>query len=110
MTKVKWPSFENGQGLNAEDLNNMVNATKEVYDSLENTKTDFNKRIDNFYGKLIEIFGIFVAIFSFIIVGAQSTLNCCGGFWDRLSCSAAIFIPITITLVILVILTHKLRR
>lgn len=104
------PRFKDGQVLHAEELNKAMEAIDQIYDSSENIKNEFNKRIDNFYGKLIEIMGIFIAIFSFIILGIQLSVSCAGSFGERISCSSTIFIPITLVLVLLIILTHKLKR
>lgn len=117
MVKIKLPRFNDGDILHAQPLNEAIEQIEKVYDSVEDTKQEiqavkrgFNKRIDNFYGKLIEIFGIFIAIFSFIIVGLQTSLSCKGDFYSRLACSTATFIPIVVVLVILILLIHHLKR
>jgi len=55
-----------------------------------------NQKLDGFYGKLIEIFGLFIAVFSFIIAGIQVATKATGGFWNILAFSCGVFIPITL--------------
>jgi len=117
MTKLKLPRFQDGDILHAQPLNEAIEQIEKVYITVEDTKQEvqevkkgFNKRIDNFYGKLIEIFGIFIALFSFIMVGLQVSLSCKEDFYSRLYCSTATFIPIAAVLVILILLIHHLKR
>ena len=94
----------------AREIESLHDSTIKIQKDLNIKTDDFNKRINNFYGKLIEIFGIFVAIFSFIILAIQSSLTCSGDWKSRLACSSSIFIPVTIVLIILILLTHYLKR
>lgn len=103
MEKKKLPRFKDGQVLNAADLNKFS-------EEIENTRDNFDKKIDNFYGKLIEIFGVFIALFSFIILGINASFKCEGDFIDKLVCSSAIFLPITLVMIILVLIVHYLKR
>ncbi|WP_339925803.1 hypothetical protein [uncultured Cyclobacterium sp.] len=115
-TKLK-EDFVIGGQFTAENANEINRGINEAFDELEllekRLKSDrktFNKRVDNFYGKIIEIFGIFIAIFSIITVAAQSSFKCEGNFITRLFCSASIFIPIIISLIVLILLVHFLKR
>lgn len=68
----------------------------------------FENKLENFYSKQIELFGIFIAIFSFIIAGIQISSKAEGTFIDKLSTSTAIFLPITICIVVLFVLIKKI--
>ena len=70
----------------------------------------FENKLENFYSKQIELFGIFIAIFSFIIAGIQISSKAEGTFIEKLSTSTAIFLPITICIVILFALIKKIIK
>lgn len=67
--------------------------------------TQLNKRLDDFYGKIIEIVGIFIAVFSFIIAGIQISFKIEGHtFIEKLLNSFVIFLPITICIIVLLLM------
>jgi hypothetical protein len=101
LTKVK-KEFWEYQELLVESKNDM----DIVEDDLNDKIKKIDNKIDQQYGKFIEILGIFIAIFAFIIVGIQSSFRIEGDFLDRLLYSTSIFIPITLVLVILILLTR----
>ncbi|WP_425077925.1 hypothetical protein [Psychroserpens sp. S379A] len=70
----------------------------------------FEKRLENFYSKQIELFGLFIAIFSFIIAGIQIAANVEGTFIEKLATSAAIFIPLTLCIVVLFVLIRNIIK
>ncbi len=91
---------------NHEEFNKLESAIFQTNLEIRN----INKRLDNFYGKMIEIFGIFVAIFSFVLIGGKTALTCNGAWLERTSCSTSIFLPIALVLVLLLYVSHKLKR
>ncbi len=70
----------------------------------------FEKRLENFYSKQIELFGLFIAIFSFIIAGIQIAAKIEGSFIEKLATSAAIFLPLTLCIVVLFVLINKIIK
>lgn len=67
-------------------------------------------RIDNFYSKIIEIVGIFIAIFSFIIASIHISFKAEGTFFEIIVKSSAIFIPLTISIGLLLIMIKLVIR
>jgi len=57
--------------------------------------------LEGFYGKIIEIFGLFIAIFSFIIAGIQIAAKLEGSPTEMLGKSLALFAPLTLCIVVL---------
>lgn len=93
-----------------DDFNNKLEKTNELFQSklAENERTikkihNLDKRIDNFYSKIIEIVGVFIAIFSFIIAGIQISFKAEGTFEEILLKSSAIFLPILVSIIILLV-------
>jgi len=113
MAKIKKPKLSGKQHphiISGQYQKETYEAIEKAYDHLNDISDTFHKRIDNFYGKIIEIFGIFIAIFALVILGTGTALTCTGGFQERLLCATAVFIPITVALIILVVLVHCLKR
>jgi hypothetical protein len=82
----------------------IVTSKVEMVETL-NKVQQLNKRLDDFYGKIIEIVGIFIAVFSFIIAGIQISFKIEGAtFIDKLINSCAIFIPIMFCIIILLLM------
>lgn len=78
--------------------------------ALEAQQKQVTDRLEGFYGKLIEIFGLFIAIFSFIIAGIQVAVKQAGSFWEQLATSAAVFIPVTVCIAVLLLLIRWTSR
>jgi len=88
-------------------INKTFNEIKDIDEKIKNIKEEFYDVRENFYTKEIEIFGIFVAIFSFIIIGftqIPSVVKAENSWIVNLSNASAIFIPLTIVLVILIVM------
>lgn len=77
---------------------------------LEKKTKKFQNKLDGFYSRQIEIFGIFIGIFSFIIAGIQISINVGGNFWEKLLSSAAIFIPILICIFLFMLMVKWIIR
>lgn len=80
-----------------EESENQINNTLDRVEKL-------NNRIESFYAKIIEIVGIFIAVFAIIIAGIQISFKAEGSFAEVLLKSAAIFLPIVMSLGILILL------
>lgn len=85
------------------EFDKKVEDAQQVFRAVEQKQNDLNNKLEGFYGKMIEIFGLFIAIFSFIIAGIQIAAKADGGFWEKLGTSAAIFIPVTLCIVVLLL-------
>lgn len=86
-----------------------------IHDSrieLERKANEFNTKLESFLSRQVELFGIFIAIFSFILAGIQFAGNAPinAGFWDKLANGFSIFIPITVCIVILLSLIRFIIR
>jgi hypothetical protein len=111
MDKLKRPPT--GQKITAADFYAAIDHINEAIDRVEavNKKhAEFESKLDNFYSKQIELFGLFIAIFSFLIAGIQMAAKSEGTFWNRLSTSGAIFIPIIISICILFYLIRRILK
>lgn len=82
--------------LSEERINELLKSLK----NFDKKNAAFKNKLENFYSKQIELFGIFIAIFSFIIAGIQISSKVEGTFIDKLSTSIAIFLPITFCIVV----------
>jgi hypothetical protein len=82
----------------------------ELTTSIEAKQAQLTEKLDSFYTKLIEIFGLFVAIFSFIIAGIQVATKQAGSFWEQLAISGAVFIPLTLCITVLLLMVHWVTR
>lgn len=85
--------------LTGKDFNDLVNHVNSTLRKIET----IDKKIENFYSKIIEIVGIFIAIFSIIIAGIQISLKTDGSFIEILTKCTAIFIPIVFCILILLL-------
>jgi hypothetical protein len=97
--------------ITGEDFNKVVdhiNEALEKIDAFNKKHSEFEAKLDNFYSKQIELFGIFIAIFSFIIAGIQITSKSNGTFLENLSTNTAVFIPITFAIAILFYLIKRI--
>ena len=96
--------FSKSINLKVDEFKTKLETSKsEVTEMLDSIK-NLNSKLEGFYGKLIEIFGIFIAIITIIIAGIQISFKAEGSFTDILIKSCAIFIPITFAIVILMLL------
>jgi hypothetical protein len=84
-------------------------AHKLLSDSLKKY-SKLKKNQDSFYSRQIELFGVFIAIFSFIIAGIQLSTKAQGGFWQMVQYSSAIFLPITASIAILLLVLRWIRN
>jgi hypothetical protein len=78
--------------------------------ALEAKQAQLTEKLDSFYTKLIEIFGLFVAVFSFIIAGIQVAAKQAGSFWQQLAISGAVFIPLTLCIIVLLLMVRWVIR
>ena len=79
------------------EINEKFTKIERIENEIENIKSDF-------YTKILEIFGIFVAIFSFIIIGFSDIprlVDPAKDFWYNFYNVSAVFFPLTIVLIIL---------
>ncbi|MDR0969455.1 MAG: hypothetical protein LBM67_02810 [Lentimicrobiaceae bacterium] len=82
-----------------EELNQKLKENELTLNKISN----LDKRIDNFYSKIIEIVGIFIAIFSFIIAGIQISFKLDGTYEEIAFKSISIFGPLTVCIIILLL-------
>jgi len=78
--------------------------------ALEAKQAQLTEKLDGFYTKLIEIFGLFVAVFSFIIAGIQVATKQAGSFYEQLAISGAVFFPLTLCIVVLLLMIRWVVR
>lgn len=78
--------------------------------ALEMRQNELTAKLDSFYTKLIEIFGLFVAVFSFIIAGIQVATKQAGSFYEQLAISGAVFFPLTLCIVVLLLMVRWVVR
>ncbi len=75
------------------------------FNEVKKIRNEFEQVRKDFYTKILEIFGIFVAIFSFIIVGFTQippVVNATNTWEENFLNASAIFIPLLIVLIILI--------
>jgi len=87
-------------------MDNKFNEVKKIRNEFEQVRKEF-------YTKILEIFGIFVAIFSFIIVGfaqVPSLVKAENDWLKNLSNASAIFLPLTFVLILLLICIEIINR
>jgi hypothetical protein len=89
--------------VNIEGFRSDLLVAKSALADIEKRQKKLTNKLRNFYSRQIELFGIFIAIFSFIIAGIQIAVKFEGSFEAILLKSTAIFIPIVATIVILMI-------
>lgn len=94
-----------------------LNKYKDELNIAQNSLSDSEKRYkklkknqDNFYTRQVELFGVFIAIFSFIIAGIQLSSKAQGGFWQIVQYSSAIFLPIAGSIVVLLLVLRWTRN
>ena len=78
-----------------EESENQINDTLDRVEKLKN-------RLEGFYAKIIEIVGIFIAVFAIIITGIQISTSMTGTFTEIFLKSSAIFIPIVVSIILLI--------
>lgn len=116
----------------------LISSAEEMKESMKEIKQDMDHRIDSnivymnsiktdveeikedieiirkqFYGRILEIFGIFVTVFSLIIIGFTQVPNIVGinlGFWQNISNVTVIFFPLLIVLLILMGVTSLIIK
>jgi len=79
------------------EINDKFTKIERIENEIRNIKSDY-------YTKILEIFGIFVAIFSFIIIGFADVprlVDPTKDFWYNFYNVSAVFFPLTIVLIIL---------
>jgi len=111
MKRLEKPSQD--RQITGEDFYAVVDHINETLDKIEDfhkKHSEFESKLDSFYSKQIELFGIFIAIFSFIIAGIQITSKSEGSFTEKLSTNIAVFLPITLSIVVLFYLINKLLK
>ena len=96
--------------LSLEDINEAIETLSENFASLGKQYSEkFKKEINKQWGNLIVIFGIFVAIFSFIIVALpRISLPASYCFWQIFSANIAQVLPVALILAIFVWVLKKL--
>lgn len=98
--------------LMPEDFNQAIESLSEYAGSLENR---FRRLVDEemkrYYGNLITLFGIFIAIFSLIIVALpRISYRAEYGFWKILLETSAQTLPVALILAIFVLVLVKIFR
>ena len=83
---------------------------QKILQDTDRTNKELSSKVEGFYGRQIELFGVFIAIFSFIIAGIQIAAKAEGNFVDKLGTSASIFIPITFCIALLLFMIRKIIR
>lgn len=120
MEKIKLPRLEQNGKLIVfpSQFNNAMTELETEINKISDKIDDFNKktsnltdRLDGFYGKLIEIFGIFVAIFSLIIISVQNLIFTRGkDVWGTAWNSLGYLMPLTLVLLIFILLLRWIRK
>lgn len=92
-----------------EDMKEFEMKSKELKKSQENMLGELKKSQRNMLGNMVSIFGIFVAVFSFVIISANTVLRIQipGGdfsFWETFLRVSALLLPIFLFLVSLLII------
>lgn len=86
------------------NIRRLIDASSEKID-------DMKKRLDYFYGRLIEIFAIFVAIFSLIVVTGYNLTIAKGESILETTLNVLLYlVPLTLVLIIFVLLLNFLRK
>lgn len=95
-----------------EDINEQIETLAEFSQSIgDQLSTQFKEEIRKQWGDLIALFGIFVAVFSFILVGLpRIVVTISDGFWKILFTNTAQVLPVAIVLAIFVYVLVKLFR
>jgi hypothetical protein len=88
-------------GLQAASIQESFNKAEVLSKKLAMQQSQLTSKLEGFYGKLIEIFGLFIAIFSFIIAGIQIASKTEGSPAEMLGKSLALFVPLTLCIVVL---------
>ena len=70
---------------------------------IEKRQRKLTSKLRNFYSRQIELFGVFIAIFSFIIAGIQISIKLDGSFQEILLKSTAVFLPVVAAIVVLMV-------
>lgn len=95
-----------------EDINQQIETLAKFSQSIrERLSEQFKEEIRKQWGDLIALFGIFVAVFSFILVALpRIEVKITDGFWKILSINTAQVLPVAIVLVVFVWVLVKLFR
>ncbi len=94
-----------------EGLENNINEFNDKIESTQKAVDTINSRLDYFYGRIIEIFGIFIAIFSLIIVTGYNISIVEGESTTETVLNVFYFLlPLTVILVLFVVLLNWLRK
>jgi hypothetical protein len=92
------------------EFNNEFQKGQTVLKEIDAKNLSLSNKLEGFYGRQIELFGVFIAIFSFIIAGIQIAAKVEGNFLEKLATSASIFIPVTLCIVVLLVIVKKIIK
>lgn len=98
------PRLLNGDQSRIEDINYAMESLAEYADKLE-TKFEkkLNKQIQSYWLSIITIFGVFIALFSFIIKISNQDISSKKSFWITIETGFANLIPLIVLLVIMLV-------
>jgi hypothetical protein len=92
------------------EFNDEFQKGQALLQEMDTKNTALSTKLEGFYVRQIELFGVFIAIFSFIIAGIQIAAKAEGNFIEKLTTSASIFIPVTFCIVVLVLFIRKIIK
>jgi len=111
------PRILDGDRVRAEDINIIIEGLARYNDQLNTLiKTELDNQIKRIYKDLIVIFGIFVSVFSLIIISTEKLIRFDPQILQQYSIidliikSSAIFLPIVIGLAIFIFLVWLITR
>jgi len=98
------PRLLNQDQSRVEDINYAMESLAEYADKLE-TKFEkkLNKQIQSYWLSIITIFGVFIALFSFIIKISNQEISSEKTFWKTIETGFANLIPLIVLLVIMLV-------
>jgi hypothetical protein len=106
----KLKKLDEGTAANILSFQKELATAQDTLCDIEKRNNKLSRKLRNFYSRQIELFGIFIAIFSFIIAGIQIATKLEGTFQDVLLRSTAIFIPVIAAIIILLVATRLTFR
>ncbi len=103
------PRLINGNQSRIEDINYAMESLAEYADKLE-TKFEkkLNKQIQTYWLSIVTIFGVFIALFSFIIKISNHEISSENSFWVTIGIGFANLIPLIVLLVIMLLTIRML--
>ncbi len=101
----KIPRLRTGDNSRVEDINYAMESLAQYADTLENKfERKLNKQIQSYWINIISIFGVFIALFSFIIKISNQEIKTGNGFWCTIADGFANLLPLIVLLTVLLLL------